>query len=179
MNITITSIVISVIAILILRFATSILLKILGFLAIAGLVIFLMFHFGVGPFKQNPISIQTMEEKYCGQALQKNKCDCIVQNIVDDLHERWSNEELAESENNRTRMAYMVKKSFEAKKQDIVSCLAKRGAEAELKEFTKDLFPIQNDFLNKIGDIKDNVTEKTKGLLDSLTKKKDSIDERY
>ena len=154
MNITITSIVVSVIAILILRFATSILLKLIGFLVIAGLVIFLMFHFGVGPFKQNPISIQTMEDKYCGQELQNNKCDCIVKNIVNDLNERWSKEELASAENNRTKMAYMVKKSFEAKKKDILSCLAARGAETELKEFTKDLFPIQNEFLDKIGELK-------------------------
>ncbi len=179
MNLTITGIVVVVIAFLLIRFATSMLYKLFGVLVVVGLIAYAMFYFGLGPFKSNPVSITSLEEKYCGSELQVNKCECIVKKVVGDLRSRWSEEELAEMADKRTTMAYLVKKSFDVKKDEIMLCLVKRGAEGEMEEFRQDLIPIENDVLEELNELKENVTEKTKNLLDSLIQSKEDIDERY
>ncbi|MFT5725326.1 MAG: hypothetical protein ACI9JN_002451 [Bacteroidia bacterium] len=65
MNITIGSIVTLIIAGLLIRFATKYLMKLVGWVLIIGLGVYAMYHFGIGPFEKNPISIQTWEDRYC------------------------------------------------------------------------------------------------------------------
>ena len=68
MNITIGGILIVIVAGLLIRFATKFLMKLLGWVLLIGIGVYAMYHFGLGPFKQNPISIATWEEKYCGDS---------------------------------------------------------------------------------------------------------------
>ena len=179
MNFSLATIVLTVIAFLVIKFATKLLYKLLGILVLAGVVIYLMFHFGLGPFKENPVSISTLESKYCQSKPERNKCDCIVNILKKDLKSRWTESELEEMEGQRSTMAYLLKKSFEVRNDEITACLAKRGAEEELREFNQNFVPIENDLLEEMTKLKDDISDRARNILDSLTSKKETIDERY
>ena len=54
MNLTIGGLVTILIAGLLIRFATKFLLKLFGWLLLIGLGVYVMYHYGIGPFKQKP-----------------------------------------------------------------------------------------------------------------------------
>lgn len=170
---------IALVGFLLIRFAAQLLMKILGFLILIGLTVYLLFHFGIGPFEKNPVSIFTLEEKYCSDPEEKTKCICIVQPIKRDMLKRFSMGELTAIRQHRTTMAYLVKKSYAEVKPEIVACLKSRGAEQELKEFGRDMIPVENEVLEEIEKKTDKMTEKSRNVLDSMVSRKDRIDERY
>ncbi len=179
MNITLGSILVIVIAGILIRSATKFIMKLLGWILLILALIYVAYHFGIGPFKQNPISIETWEAKYCENPEEQVKCNCIVYPIKNDLESRFTPEELDEIAQDRAEMAYVIKKSFEEVKDQIGICLAKEDAEEELSEFMKDMIPVDNDALDKLSDLKDEIQESVENEVDDLRKRKDRLDSQY
>ncbi|MBI1305954.1 MAG: hypothetical protein GC181_05010 [Bacteroidetes bacterium] len=181
MNITLTTFFLAILGFLVIRFATRIALKLLGWALLISLGIFLLFYFGIGPFHENPVSINTLKEHYCepNQDSLKNKCDCIVRIVEKDIHKRWSDAELEELSDNRTEMGYIFTRSFEASQDQIKECLEKRNAGNELQEFKRDLIPVKNEWLKKLDDWKERIQQKSEQAVDSFINRKHEIDRRY
>ncbi|MFT5512511.1 MAG: hypothetical protein ACI8SE_000909 [Bacteroidia bacterium] len=179
MNITIGSLITLVVAGLLIRFATKFLLKLVGWVLIIGLGIYALYHFGVGPFEQNPISIQTWESKYCDNQEDMVTCDCIVNPIKNDLESRFTVDELLEIEKDRAQLLYVVQRSFTAVKPQIQRCLGNANAENALENFKNDLIPVDNDVLEEIKRLADSIKEGAQNQLDEFTSKKESLDSKY
>jgi len=179
MNLTIGGLVTILIAGLLIRFATKFLLKVFGWLLLIGLGVYVMYHYGIGPFKQNPVSIQTWEEKYCGPSNDKVTCDCIVMPIKQDLEKRFGPSELREIEQDRAQLLYVVQRSFAAVKPEIQQCLGEANAEQALEDFRNDMIPINNDVLEEIKRLAEGIKEGAKSQLDDFMSKKDSLDKKY
>jgi hypothetical protein len=179
MNITIGSLVAIVIAGILIRFATKFLLKLLGWFILIALGIYALYHYGIGPFEQNPISIQTWEDKYCNNPEDKVTCDCIVYPIKNDLESRFTTSELAEIEKDRAQMLYVVQRSFVAVKPQIQRCLGNANADKALEDFKNDLIPIDNDVLEEIQQFAEDVKAGAQKQIDDMSNKKESLDEKY
>lgn len=179
MNITIGGLITLVVAGLLIRFATKFLLKLVGWVLIIGLGMYALYHFGIGPFKQNPISIQTWESKYCENPEEVVTCDCIVNPIKNDLESRFTSKELAAIESDRAQMLYVVQRSFGAVKPQIQRCLGNANADKALEDFKNDLIPVDNDVLEEIKRLADGIKEGAQNQLDEFTSKKESLDSKY
>lgn len=179
MNITLGTILLFIVGGLLIRFAGKIAIKLVGWVVLIGGGVYALYHFGIGPFHNNPVSIVTMEETYCEDPTEVNKCDCIVRLVKRDMERRFDDEELKELEEDRMELLYAVQRSFSHVKPQIEQCLAERGAEDELGEFTKDLIPIDNDILKKIEDLADSISEEATDKLEDLQSKKEAIDKKY
>lgn len=179
MNITIGGLVTILIAGLLIRFATKFLMKLFGWLLLIGVGVYAMYHFGIGPFEQNPISIQTWEAKYCGESNDKVTCDCIVMPIKKDLESRFTSIELADIEKDRAQLLYVVQRSFAAVKPEIQRCLGDANADQALENFKNDLIPIDNGILEEIKSLAEGIKESAESQLDELMSKKDSLDKKY
>ena len=179
MNITLGSIIVIVLAGIIIRSATKFIMKVLGWLLLILAIIYLAYHFGIGPFAQNPISIDTWEAKYCNDPMEEVKCNCIVYPIKNDLESRFTKDELDEIAQDRAELAYVIKKSFSEVKPQIIECLAKEDAEDELSNFMKDMIPVDNDILDELNDIKEEIGETIENGMDQLQERKDRLDRKY
>lgn len=164
---------------IVIQFASRFILKIVGWLLIAGGVVFGLYYFGIGPFEKNPISIKTWEKKYCEQPGEEIKCNCIVTPVKNDLEKRFTAEELKEMQKNRTEWLYVVKKSFEEVSSEIDECLEKNNAEHELKEFRKDLIPLDNGILEGVEDFIDDLSDEAEEQFEDWKDKKEDIDRKY
>ncbi|MCB9262902.1 MAG: hypothetical protein H6607_11060 [Flavobacteriales bacterium] len=179
MHFTVGSLVAIALAFIIIKFATRLAMKVLGVAILLLVGVYAMYHFGVGPFKQNPIAIEVLEEKYCSNSEEKIKCDCIVTPIKKDLMSRFTRAELEEMEDDRLSMGYAFKKSFDASKPQIMDCLKKQNAEGQLKEFTTDLIPIENEVVDALGKLKNKVQDKIETSVEDFKSKKEGIDGKY
>lgn len=179
MNITIGGLVTIIIAGLLIRFASKLLMKLVGWLLLIGVAVFAMYHFGIGPFKQNPVSVSLWEEKYCENGADQVTCDCIVKIIKADMQKRFTEVELEAIEKDRTQLLYVVQRSFNAVKPEIQACLGEANAEKALEDFRNDLIPIDNDVLQEIKQLAEGIKEGAQNQLDELLSKKESLDKKY
>ncbi len=179
MNITLGGLLVVVLAGILIKFATKFLIKLLGWVLLLALGAYAMYHFGIGPFDKNPFTIASLEAKYCDAPEEQIKCDCIVQLVKKDLESRFSKNELTEIEADRAQLIYVVQKSFNTVKPDIVECIGADKAEKVLSDFRNDLIPIDNDILENLIELKDDISDSAKNQVDELTKKKEVLDEKY
>lgn len=179
MNSTIASIIAIVVAGILIRFATKFLLKLLGWMLLLVVGVYGMYHYGIGPFEQNPISIQNLEETYCETPGQEIKCTCIIQIIKADLQNRFTDAEMKDIQDDRAQLLYVMQKSFNKVKPEIQQCLGSKNAEEEFKEFTNDLIPIDNEILERLSKLKDDITETAESQIDDLSSKKKELDEKF
>ena len=173
------TIVVAVLALAILKFAAKLIAKIFGFILLVVAVILFLYHQGLGPFKQNHISIQDLEFKYCEVEQDIDKCDCIIKPIKTDIQSRFSKSEIEELERNRLKGAYILNKSLQAQKEEIAICLRKRDALDALEEFQQDLIPIDNEIIRKITGVFNTLQQKAQENWDNLKEDKDQIAKRY
>ena len=179
MNSTIASILAIVVAGILIRFATKFLIKLLGWLLLLVVGIYGMYHYGIGPFKQNPISLDTLEATYCDNPKEEIKCTCIIQIIKADLQNRFTDDEINDIQADRAQLLYVMQRSFSKVKPEIESCLGSKNAEEEFTEFTNDLIPIDNEILKRLAQLKEDLTNGTESHLDELSSKKKELDEKF
>lgn len=161
------------------RFATRLIIRLIGLAVLVLSVVFLLFYFEIGPFEQNPISIDSLKSTYCVDEVNPAKCECIVRPIEVDMANRWTPTELDYLKQHGTQMAYAVTRSFEAVRDQIEGCLKDRGEEEALDEVLQELIPVNQKWLNKLGEWKDDLAQKADSALDSAQSKKDWVDEHY
>jgi hypothetical protein len=172
-------VIISLVAILVIRFAAKFLTKVIGLsLLIIGVSLF-MYSKGLGPFKQNYLDLAALEDKYCFEQLDEDKCECIVKVLRDDLKGRFSEAELEEMREQRIKGAYVLKKSLDMQKDVIGFCLKKRGAPSKLKDFQTELLPFKKKHLQWMDAIFSFVVEETENRWKEIKEDKETLDERY
>lgn len=179
MNTSIGIIISIVLLALVVRFVSKLIVRILASLLIVVAVLGLMYYQGWGPFKQDLISIQALEERYCVEQTDRDICDCIVQAVRKDMDDRFSKVEMAAIQSDRAKQAYVLSKSLTAIKPQAKACLAERNAEEKYEAFIHQLLPGGQNWLKKGQEqwirLKQSVTEGT----DSLKKEIEEIDKRY
>ncbi|MFY0643134.1 MAG: hypothetical protein JXR19_01560 [Bacteroidia bacterium] len=167
------------VAALIIRLLTKVVFKILAFVLVLAVVVGLLYYFSIGPFKAEHLTIEGMEEKYCGEEGDEDICDCVVIMLYSDLENRFSEEELSQMKSDKAKMSYVLIKSLAASKEKSLECLRTRNAEDKYNEFYRDMVPIANKDLKNIrekaGEIKDRLSQG----VDSLKKGFEDIDDRY
>lgn len=168
-----------IVGVLIVKFATGILLKLLGVAClIAGALVF-MYQQAIWPFKEQTVSIEWLEQKYCtSETKDVPKCNCIVRKIKGDLNSRFSEEELKTINDNRVKAAYVLRKSYQSKLAEIKSCLG-TNAEVQLREFNDALLYQGNNSLKKTGDWFSEKSDYLKQSITDLKDEKQAIDRKY
>jgi flagellar motor component MotA len=165
-----------IIGFIIIKWAGSFFIKLLGFLLFVGLIAAALYYFEVGPFK-NMRSVNLMEERFCkNPAPNSFKCECIVELIDEDLNKRYSAEELKELEKDTWKMGIVVIKSFNAQKSQIKACLKEHDAEHELDEFVKEVMVLNKD---KGEDMLHQIKGFLKDKIDDLDELWDDVEDRY
>lgn len=168
-----------IIGILVIKFATGVLLKLIGVLCLLGGLLIVLYQHAIWPFHENAISIEWLEKKYCeGENKDGLKCDCIVKSIRADLNNRFTSDELTELGENRIKQAYVIKKSYDARLPDIKICLGE-NAEKELKSFNEALWLQDKETLKKTGDWFSEKSGNIKESYEDLKDEKSDIDRKY
>lgn len=171
-------VVLALVAILIFRSAGKILFRFIGFLFLIGAVAMALYHFRIGPFAQNNVTLAYLQSKYC---IEKNsvECQCIVQPIEADMKGRFSSDELQNLENDQLKASYVLHKSLKVLESDIKNCLNEKGDPKMLKEFKAEAYNIDNPFFRKTADILEDFKEKSKEKLNNFLRQKEDVDQRY
>ncbi|MFT4523026.1 MAG: hypothetical protein ACI8ZN_001978 [Bacteroidia bacterium] len=179
MEISLTTLLIFAVGFALIKWGSKLLTKLLGLVLMALVVLFFMFYFEIGSFKSNPLSLQELEVKYCDSSESKVKCSCIVKLLKADMNRRWTEDELADLEHDHVDMAYAMNKSLQIQKTAIKACLADEGAEQEWDEFTNDLIPVNNDWIERIKLEIKKLKTKTETSVQKVVDRKKDIDDRY
>jgi hypothetical protein len=164
---------------LLIKFATKIIAKILGLVALVIVVVGFMYSKGIGPFKETSADLKALTAKYCSDPEEAAICDCIIKNAEVDMRKRFTEAEMDTMSRERIRAAYVLKRSLDATKAEAMECLTKRGMENKYKQFTNDFIPIENEYLEAIGNKTKEWGEKLKQEAESFLLNKNDIDSRY
>ncbi len=174
-----TIIVLVVLAMVLLKFATKFTSKILGIVFLVVLGLGFMYYQSIGPFKENVADLAHLEQKYCEDNYDDAICDCILSFAKKDMKERFTKVELESLSYQKFRAAYVLQKSLKATKEEAMACLLGKGQPKKYTEFLQDFVPIENKYLDLIGDKAKQVGEKLKEEINSFKLNKDGIDGRY
>jgi hypothetical protein len=162
------------------KFATGLIFKVLGFLALLFAAILFLYQMEIWPFEKNLATIKILELRYCdGNEEDKIKCDCIVQPLKLDINKRFNREELEALNANRIKTAYILKKSLDAKELEIKACLASKGKEHLFAEFKRELIAQESDLLKKFGNWLEKGKENLSESVNELKEYKEDIDTKY
>lgn len=176
---TLTAVIAVILGVLLLKFATKILFKLLGFaLCVLAAVVF-MYVFSWGPFKKNITQIQTLEEKYCEEERDDDICECIVAPLKLDMIQRFSNEELEAISQDKIKSFRILTKSMDATKGSSLGCLSERGAEDKYNDFLLDFAQLDKEDIDFIRSKGKEIGDWIKDKADSLGESFEEIDERY
>ena len=179
MEFSLTVILIIIAAILLLKVVKNIFSKLFGVLLIVGVVLGFMYYKGYGPFNHNVTDLSFLENKYCENDGDPDICECILKPARQDMANRFSKNELDSLAVQKIRAAYVLQKSLSATKEEALVCLASKGATDKYKVFLQDLVPIDNKYLDMIGDKARSLTDQLKGELNQLKEDKEGIDDKY
>ena len=179
MNISITTIVIFILIGVFIQFATKFIFKLIGWVIVLLGGVYVLYHFGIGPFAKNPVNVIDLQTKYCVEEVDEDICDCVITPIRNDMNNRFSKEELTELEDKRGEALYVFQKSFSKVKPEVVACLAKRDAESKLDEFIKDLLPVNRGVIEGVESFTQWAKESAEETIDDWTSSKELIDKKY
>ena len=169
-----------IVGVALLKFAVGFIFKVLGFVALVVAILLTLYQLEIWPYEKNLATIKILELRYCkGVDKDEIKCNCIVKPLKKDINERFSREELEELSKNRIKTAYILKKSLDAKENEIKSCLASNDAEDLLPEFKRELIAQESDMLKKFGDWLEKGKESFSESINDLKDKKEDIDSKY
>lgn len=179
MDMSITLIVVVVVAFFLLKFAKQIVSKLLGVVLIVGLVLGYMYKNSLGPFQENVADVEVLMEKYCGEDGDEDICDCILKPAEADLNSRFTAAERDTLKSQKIKAAYVLQKSLKATKEQSLVCLASKGATEKYKVFIQDFIPIENKYLNLAEEKVKDLGEKLKNEVESFKDDKKGIDDKY
>jgi glycerol uptake facilitator-like aquaporin len=179
MNGTLTIAVVAIGALLILKFAKKIFSKIVGVVVIGGGVLFFMYKYSMGPFKNNVADISALQEKYCSPQGDQDICECIITPLRNDIEGRFSAGERDSLRQQKIKAAYVLQKSLRATKEAALACLALKSETDKYSVFIKDLVPVENKYLDVVGNKARDLGEKLKEEVSNFKNNKDDIDGKY
>ena len=164
---------------LLIKFATKLIAKVVGVMVLVAVVVGFLYTKGIGPFQDKSLDIASLTEKYCENPEEEAICDCILRKAEADMRNRFNAEEIDALTDERIRAAYVLKMSLDATKPAAMQCLQKRGMEQKYKQFTNDFIPIENEYLEVVGDKAKQWSEKLKQEAQDFLLNKNDIDSRY
>lgn len=169
-----------VVGLILLRFATKIIAKLIGLLLCVVAVIGIMYIYSWGPFSKNLTAISTLEEKYCEEeGGDKDICECVVAKIKLDVLQRFSNEEIKAIEEDKIKSFRVLTKSMEATKEESIACLTLRGEEDKYQRFLLDFAQLSEEDIDFIKDKGKEIGDWIKDKADSIGESLEDIDDRY
>lgn len=179
MNLSIGAIVVLILAIVLIVFASRIIVKLAGFLFAVLAVLGVMYYFSWGPFEEEAIDVWHLDSKYCLEEVDHDICECIIEPIHDDIHGRFSAEELAALKEDKVKSLYVFKKSLDASKERSMQCLSERQAQAKYKEFLEDLLPVNSELMHEVNAQTKKWWGKLKKGVEDFREDKEEIDDKY
>ena len=153
-----------VIGLLLLRFVTKMILKIIVFVMILGLAAYLLF-FASGRLKisDNPEDILIgLQEKYCNERLDTVKCECIVFPLLRDLRARYEEEQINELSEDPVKTSRIFLQLIKQNKAEIKECLKKHDTKFTLKDLLDDIGMLDGVYLPEISSDIDHKDDKGK-----------------
>lgn len=106
---TIIVIVLIVSGILLLRFASKFIFKLMGLLLFAPAILIILYLFNIGPFSTNLFSRDNLSKKFCISEQTLDVCECVVKKYKTLVESKFTEEELNEIENKNYESAYVFK----------------------------------------------------------------------
>lgn len=157
------------------KFSGKILSKVIGLVLFIIVAFTAAYLLGFGPFKPNFTDIYSIQEKFC-EGEQKNDtiCDCIVQPLMAEYKEKFTEEELQSLAKDKPESAYVFAKIIQAIKDDSDECLDQKGENEAWGTFFKATLPF-NIGLDKL----DGLKEKFGDYLDDKKDRKKELDEKF
>lgn len=131
----------------ILRFLSKIFLKIIGFLLIVVLALYLLFYWegGLLDLGNREFMLVELEQKYCIEKQDTIKCQCIVQPVLRKINRQYTVQELDEMKSNKIRSLRIILSTALDEKAEINACLKEHNASGKWKEFLQDLKQFEFD----------------------------------
>ena len=148
-------------------------------LIIAGAILFFMFKYSMGPFKNDVVNMSDLQEKYCSPDGDQDICDCILRPLKDDMEARFSATEIDSFRHQKIKAAYVLQKSLRATKETALACLTVKGQANKYTVFLQDFVPIENKYLNSVGDKARDLGDRLKAEISNFKNYKEDIDKKY
>ncbi len=128
--------------ILIIRWMSSIILKLIGIAII--LMIFSYLFLDWHPFPQDFNSestfLEKIEKKYCNEKEESTICECVVEPLMEELRDKYSPEEMKNLQKNKIQFIEAVTEIIENKKDDFKDCLGDSDEWRKVQNFSKIFF---------------------------------------
>jgi hypothetical protein len=144
-----------VIIIILFRIITKVFLRIIIFLAFAGVISYLLFFYNGGflhPDKRGFI-LNELQSKYCIEKLDSVKCECIINPLMIDLKRKYTAEQIAELSEDPLKTGQVLLQVLNDNKLEIKACLKEKNADYAWEGFINDLKSLKlSDKLKKIFD---------------------------
>lgn len=175
----ITLIAIIIVALLILKFAKRIFSKLIGVILISVVIVGYMYKNSIGPFQKNIADISQLQEKYCQSEGDKDICDCILKPALLDIQNRFTEREIDSLKVEKIKAAYILQKSLRATKEQALVCLSSKGSTEKYNVFLQDLIPVENSYLDIVGEKVRDLGDKLKEEVTSYQESKEDIDSKY
>lgn len=140
-NIIILGVVI-VLAVIIIRFVTKILAKIVAFLIMTAVILYALFYWdgGIIALGNEDFMLYELEKKYCEEKKDTVKCECLVRPLIDDIESRYSAEEIQKFRKNKIKSINIITGSFTENYESIRQCFKENKSEDSFRENLKEFF---------------------------------------
>lgn len=119
-----------IIGILILKFLSKIAFKVILLILVIALVVYFLLFWQGGQLdlgNKDFIMIE-LQQKYCQDDKNLAKCKCIIDPVMNDIRQEYSNRELLELQQDKLKSLRVILKSLNEKKDEIRQCLKENDA---------------------------------------------------
>ena len=179
MELTIGLTIVVILAVILMWFATKIIMKLLGFALVIVAILGVMYYFSWGPFEHHHIKVLDLNAAYCDEEGDEDICQCIIVPIMTDLEQRFDYNEMLELSKNEPKAFYAFMRSMEVTKPQSMDCLERRSAEEKYDEFLLELVPVKDETLKDLTEKASRWKDKLKKEYETLKEDKEEIDDRY
>lgn len=181
MGISLTAIVALIIFALVLRFATKIFMKLIGFVFVVFIVFAGMYYFQIGIFAGHTTDVNELVDRYCDTEEQGDTdiCDCVIRLARADMEMRFSEDELTRVHSNRLKSLHVLQRSLMATENEARECLAAREADDKYEEFIQAVIPYRSEYFDKVEEEAVRLKDRLNKEYQDFLKEKDELDRRY
>ena len=130
-----------IVGLIVLKFITKVIVKLVSFALVAGFVVFVLFYWNGGVLNtgNSGFMLDELEQKYCHEQVSEVKCNCIIEPISKDIRAKYSKQELAKLQQNKLKSVAIIGRTAVKHKKEIRDCLRANNALDEWDKFMKDL----------------------------------------
>lgn len=134
-------IILVIVAFLIIRYMTKIILKIIGILVLlaVGAYFALFWKGGLAGLSGDQFILYELEEKYCKNEKDIATCDCIIQPIKSDIEKKYNKADIEAMASNDAKSLLVLTTSLNKNRNEISQCLKSKKSPDKLKLFLDEL----------------------------------------